>query len=46
MYALPRYQLDITLLIETCTPSEKRFIFLLISSVITIIRENEWMIRK
>lgn len=40
------YQLDIILLIEACTPTEKRFVYLLISSVIRILRENDWGIRK
>ena len=40
------YQLDIILLIESCTPPEKRFVFLLVSSVISILRDNEWQISK
>lgn len=38
------YQLDIVLLIEDCTPSEKRYLYLLINSVITILRNNGWRI--
>ncbi len=38
------YQLDIILLIENCTPSEKRYLYLLISSVIHILRDNGWQI--
>ncbi len=38
------YQLDIILLIENCTPSEKRYLYLLISSVINILRDNGWQI--
>ena len=40
------YHLDIILLIETCSPHEKRFVYLLISSVIGILRDNEWQIEK
>lgn len=38
------YQLDIVLLIEDCTPSEKRYLYLLINSVINIFRNNGWRI--
>lgn len=38
------YQLDIVLLIEDCTPSEKRYLYLMISSVINILRDNGWQI--
>ena len=38
------YQLDISLLIESCSPPEKRFVYLLVSSVINILRDNEWQI--
>ena len=38
------YQLDIVLLIEDCTPSEKRYLYLLIYSVIRILRDNNWHI--
>lgn len=38
------YQLDIILLIEKCTPSEKRYLYLMISSIINILRDNGWQI--
>ena len=40
------YQLDIILLIENCTPSEKRYLYLMINSVISILRDNGWQIEK
>ena len=40
------YQLDIILLIENCTPSEKRYLYLMINSVISILRDNGWQIGK
>jgi len=38
------YQLDIVLLIENCTPSEKRYLYLMIHSIINILRDNGWQI--
>ena len=40
------YQLDIVLLINDCTPSERRYLYLLITSVIRILRDNGWQIEK
>ena len=38
------YQLETTLLIQECNSSEKRFIFLLTSSIISILKDNGWNI--
>ena len=38
------YQLETTMLIQGCNSSEKRFIFLLTSSVISILKDNGWSI--
>ena len=38
------YQLEISLLIQDCNPAEKRFIFLLTSSLISILKDNGWSI--
>ena len=38
------YHLDIVMLIETCTTSEKRFLYLLIRAIISIFRDNDWNI--
>ena len=38
------YHLDIVLLIEECSPSEKRYLYLMICSVINILRDNGWQI--
>ena len=38
------YQLDIILLIEDCSPSEKRYLYLMINSVLNILRDNGWKI--
>ena len=38
------YHMDIILLIQTCTAMEKRFLFLLINSIISILRDNDYQI--
>ena len=38
------YQMDIILLMEGCSPSEKRYLYLMIHSVINILRDNGWQI--
>ena len=40
------YHLDAAYLIESCHPAEKRFVYLLIESVITILRDNGWLLDK
>ena len=40
------YHLDTKLLIESCDHAEKRFIYLLIESVIKIFRDNGWFFGK
>ena len=40
------YHLDMTILIESCNPAEKRFIYLLIESVIAILKDNGWTLNK
>ncbi len=40
------YHLDAVLLIESCHPAEKRFVYLLIESVIAILKDNGWILNK
>ena len=40
------YHLDTALLIGSCNPSEKRFVYLLIEYVIKIFRDNDWILDK
>ena len=40
------YHMDTAFLIKSCKPAEKRFIYLLIESVIAILRDNGWLLVK
>ena len=40
------YHLDTAFLLESCNPAEKRFVYLLIESVIAILRDNDWLLDK
>ena len=40
------YHLDTAFLISSCMPAEKRFIYLLTESVISILRDNGWILDK
>lgn len=40
------YHLDAAFLIESCHPAEKRFVYLLIESVIAILKDNGWILNK
>ena len=43
---LADYHLDTVFLIETCKPAEKRFIYLLVGSVVEILKDNGWILAK
>lgn len=40
------YHIDSQLLVGTCSHSEKRFVFLLAEAVISILRDNGWLLGK
>lgn len=40
------YHIDAEILIGSCNRSEKRFVFLLVEAVISILRDNGWLLGK